>query len=215
MKNVVTRLRANTDTVLLIFDLTGVFVFAVEGALAAMKAELDVFGLLVLSFATALGGGMLRDLLIGATPPQCDQGLEVWSNCICRRGAVFCFSNLFQTVPVNLMLVLDAAGLALCAVAGVTKALDFNIHGMLAVLMGALTGVGGGTLRDLMLARVPNVLKSDIYAVAAIVGATVIVLGLKAQWPRTWVMMLGGVTCFVLRMVAVWQHWNLPKVMAH
>jgi uncharacterized membrane protein YeiH len=100
-------------------------------------------------------------------------------------------------------------------VAGVTKALDFNIHGMLAVLMGALTGVGGGTLRDLMLARVPNVLKADIYAVAAIVGATVIVLGLKVQWSRTWVMALGGATCFVLRMVAVWQHWNLPKVMAH
>ena len=128
---------------------------------------------------------------------------------------MFCFSNLFQTVPVNLMLVLDAAGLSLCAVAGVTKALDFKINGMLAVLMGALTGVGGGTLRDLMLARVPNVLKADIYAVAAIVGATVIVLGLKAGWTRTWVMLLGGMTCFVLRMVAVWEHWNLPKVMVH
>jgi len=75
---------------------------------------------------------------------------------------------------------------------GVTKALDFNIRGMLAVLMGALTGVGGGTLRDLMLAWVPNVLKADIYAVAAIVGATVIVLGLKVQWPRTRVMALGA-----------------------
>jgi uncharacterized membrane protein YeiH len=215
MKYLVTRLRANTDTVLLIFDLAGVFVFAVEGALAAMKAELDVFGLLVLSFATALGGGMLRDLLIGATPPNAIKDWRYGTTAFAGGAAVFCFSNLFQTVPVNLMLVLDAAGLSLCAVAGVTKALDFKINGMLAVLMGALTGVGGGTLRDLMLARVPNVLKADIYAVAAIVGATVIVLGLKAGWTRTWVMLLGGMTCFVLRMVAVWEHWNLPKVMVH
>lgn len=203
------------DVLLLAVDLVGTFVFAVEGAMAAIAAGLDLFGLMVLSFATALGGGIIRDLLIGATPPNSIRDWRYGATAFAGGGAVFCFYQFFQRVPAELMLTLDAAGLALFAVAGAMKALEFDIHPMLATLMAAITGVGGGTVRDLLLNRVPGVLQTDIYAVAAIVGAVVMLLGLKMRLPRGIAMSAGGICCFVLRMVALARHWNLPKVIGH
>jgi uncharacterized membrane protein YeiH len=201
------------DVLLLAVDLAGTFVFAVEGAMAAIAAGLDLFGLLVLSFATALGGGIIRDLLIGATPPNSIRDWRYGATAFAGGGAVFCFYQFFQRVPPDLMLTLDAAGLSLFAVAGAMKALEFGIHPLLATLMGAITGVGGGTVRDLLLNRVPGVLQTDIYAVAAIAGAVVMLVALKARLPRSITMIAGGVFCFTLRMVALARHWNLPKVM--
>jgi len=187
------------DRLLLVVDLIGTSVFAVEGALAGIDAGLDVFGLLVLSFVTALGGG-IRDWRYGATA-------------FAGGGAVFFFHPLFQRVPVHLMITLDAAGLALFAVAGVGKALEYGITPLLAIMMGAVTGAGGGTVRDVLLAQVPGVLHSDVYAAAALAGAIVLVVGLRLKMQRGVAMSLGAGVCFVLRMVAAWQHWNLPKVM--
>ena len=115
-------------------------------------------------------------------------------------------------IPAWFLLTADAAGLSLFAVAGAAKALDFHIHPMLAVLMGGITGVGGGTIRDVLLNRIPTVLHSDIYATAALLGATVMVVGLKLRMRPVLATSLGAVACFALRMFAVWQHWNLPKV---
>src|SRR5262249_13309111 len=95
---------------------------------------------------------------------------------------------------------------------GATKALDYGIHPFLAILMGGITGVGGGTARDILLARVPLVLRSDIYAVAALAGAAVTVAGLRANLPPVLMSVCGAIACFVLRVVAVWRHWNLPRV---
>ena len=203
------------DVVLLVVDLIGTFVFAVEGALAGIDAGLDVFGLLVLSFVTALGGGTVRDLLIGAVPPNSIRDWRYGATAFAGGGAVFCFYQSFQHVPQQLLITLDAAGLALFAVAGAGKALEFGINPMIAVLMGVLTGVGGGTIRDVLTTRVPGILNTDIYASAALAGATVMVIGLALKVPRTIAMTVGGVCCFVLRMVAVARHWNLPKVLAH
>lgn len=203
------------DFLLLVVDLMGVSVFAVEGAMAAIKAELDILGLLVIAFATALGGGMIRDLLIGAIPPNSVRDWRYPVAALLSGGAVFFFYQLFQQVPQELMIALDAAGLALCAIAGAGKAMEFGINPLLSVMMGAVTGVGGGTIRDILLNRVPNVLKSDVYAAAALAGALVVVLGLRWNLTRWAVMAAGAVVCFSLRMVAVWQHWNLPKVMVH
>jgi uncharacterized membrane protein YeiH len=105
---------------------------------------------------------------------------------------------------------MDAAGLSLFAVAGAAKALDYGIHPFLAVLMGGITGVGGGTVRDLLLARVLTVSRSDIYAVAALAGAAVMVAGLSAGLGPTLMTVAGAITWFVLRVVAFWRHWNLP-----
>ncbi|NYF89938.1 trimeric intracellular cation channel family protein [Tunturiibacter empetritectus] len=203
------------DVVLLAVDLVGTFVFAVEGALAGIRGELDLLGLLVVSFVTALGGGTVRDLLIGAVPPNSIRDWRYGATAFAGGGAVFCFYQSFQHVPQQLLITLDAAGLALFAMAGAAKALEFGINPMIAVLMGVLTGVGGGTIRDVLMTRVPGILNTDIYASAALAGAVVMVIGLALKVPRTIAMTVGGVCCFVLRMVAVARHWNLPKVIAH
>jgi uncharacterized membrane protein YeiH len=203
------------DVVLLAVDLVGTFVFAVEGALAGIRGELDLLGLLVLSFVTALGGGTVRDLLIGAVPPNSIRDWRYGAIAFAGGGAVFCFYQSFEHVPQQLLITLDAAGLALFAMAGAAKALEFGINPMIAVLMGVLTGVGGGTIRDVLLTQVPGILNTDIYASAALAGSALMVIGLALKVPRTIAMTVGGVCCFALRMVAVARHWNLPKVMAH
>lgn len=203
------------DFLLLTVDLLGTFVFAVEGALAGITAELDIFGLLVLSFVTALGGGTIRDLLIGAIPPNSIRDWRYATTAFSGGLAVFCFHGLFERVPVHLMVTLDAAGLALFAVAGTGKALDFGIHPLLAIMMGAVTGAGGGTVRDILLAQIPGVLHSDVYAAAALAGSIVVVIGVAMKLRKGWSMGFGAAVCFVLRMAAVRQHWNLPKVLIH
>lgn len=112
-----------------------------------------------------------------------------------------------------MILVLDAAGLSLFAVAGTEKALLYEMHPFIAILLGTITGVGGGTVRDIFLARVPNVLRADIYATAAMAGAAVMIASRKLRLSPTWAAVLGGTFCFVLRLVSVWRGWNLPKVM--
>jgi uncharacterized membrane protein YeiH len=158
---------------------------------------------------------MIRDLLIGAIPPNSIRDWRYPATAFVGGGAVFFFYEFFQGVPTGLMVTLDAAGLALCAIAGAAKALEFGISPLLAVLMGAVTGVGGGTIRDVLLTKVPGVLRTDVYAAAALAGAAVVVIGMKAKLPRAAVMTAGAVVCFTLRMVAVARHWNLPKVMVH
>ena len=205
----------NQDVVLLAVDLVGTFVFAVEGAMTAIRAELDLLGLLVLSFATALGGGVIRDVLIGAVPPNSIRDWRYGATAFAGGGAVFFFYQYVQRVPPGLIITLDAAGLALFAMAGAAKALEYGIHPLLATLLAAVTGVGGGTVRDVLLAHIPLVLNSDVYASAALAGAIVMLLLLHVKIRRSIAMSCGGVVCFALRMVAVWLHWSLPKVMVH
>jgi uncharacterized membrane protein YeiH len=103
----------------------------------------------------------------------------------------------------------------LFAVAGAAKALDFGIHPFIAVLMGGVTGVGGGTIRDIFLARIPTVLRADVYATAALAGAAVLVVSLRFKMNAKSATILGSVVCFALRVVSVWRHWNLPRLLPH
>jgi len=109
----------------------------------------------------------------------------------------------------------DAAGLSLFAIAGAQKALTYGINPFMATLMGTITGVGGGTIRDIFLAQVPAVLRSDIYATAAFAGAVVMILCRRMGLHPTLSAIVGGTFCFVFRMIAVWHQWNLPHVSAH
>ncbi|HVW76604.1 MAG TPA: TRIC cation channel family protein [Alloacidobacterium sp.] len=205
----------HSANLLLAIDLIGTFVFAVEGASAAIQGNLDVLGIMVLAFSTALGGGIIRDVLIGAIPPN---SIRDWRYPACAflGGAVVFFQSSFvNRVPASLITGLDAAGLALFAVAGAAKALDYNIHPFLAMLMGGITGVGGGTVRDVLLARIPSVLRSDVYAAAALAGAAAMILALKFKARPAVATTIGIAVCFTLRMVAVHEHWNLPKVALH
>ncbi|HEY4909679.1 MAG TPA: trimeric intracellular cation channel family protein [Methylomirabilota bacterium] len=197
---------------LVALDLAGVFVFALEGALAAMAAELDLLGVMVLAFATALAGGVIRDLLIGAVPPMAIRDWHYSVVAFVAAGLAFVLHGLVAQVPGTALMVLDAAGLSLFAMAGTEKALDYGIHQFIAMMMGAITGVGGGVVRDLLLAQVPAVLRTDVYATAALAGSVVMIGSRKVSMSPRMAAVLGGICCFVLRVVSVWQHWNLPRV---
>jgi uncharacterized membrane protein YeiH len=205
----------HSAALLLAIDLIGTFVFAVEGAMAAVQSSLDILGLMVLAFATSLGGGIIRDVLIGAVPPNSIRDWRYPAAAFAGGAVVFFQSSFVNKVPESLIVTLDAAGLALFAVAGAAKALDFNIHPLLATLMGGITGVGGGTIRDVLLARIPSVLRADVYAAAALAGAAATILSLRLKMRPAIATTIGIVVCFTLRMLAVHQHWNLPRVASH
>jgi uncharacterized membrane protein YeiH len=205
-------LNDKADKLLAAVDLAGTFLFALEGAIAAIHGDLDFLGMVVLAFVTAVGGGIIRDLLIGDVPPGAIRDWRYGTIALAGAATAFFFHQLVQDIPVMLMLTLDAAGLSLFAVSGAGKALEYDIHPVMAIVMGGITGVGGGTLRDLLLAEVPTVLRADVYATAALLGAAILVIGLKRNLPRVAVGVAGGLACFLFRMAAVWFHWNLPKV---
>jgi uncharacterized membrane protein YeiH len=195
---------------LYIVDLAGTLLFAIEGASAAITGKLDLLGLMVLAFATALGGGIIRDVLLGATPPNALRDWRYPAIAFVGAAVVFFFHQFVQEIPAQLLMVLDAAGLALFAVSGTEKAMLREMPPLVAVLLGGITGVGGGTIRDVLLARVPNVLHADVYATAALAGAATMVLCRRLRLTDTQSAFVGGVVCFVLRVVSVWLHWKLP-----
>jgi uncharacterized membrane protein YeiH len=177
-----------------------------------IAGHLDLLGIMVLSFATALAGGAIRDLLIGAVPPEAFQNWRYSVVAFSAAAFVFVLHHAVQQVPDTLLMVLDAAGLGLFAVAGTEKALAYGIHPFIAVQMGAITAVGGGMARDVLLAQVPSVLRTEVYATAALLGSAVLILCRKLKLSPVLAAVLGGTVCFLLRVVSVLQHWNLPKV---
>ena len=200
---------ANVATLTLILDLIGTFVFALSGASAGVKHKLDIFGVLVRSFAAANSGGIARDLLIGAVPPP---GLSDW-----RYIVVPLFAGLFTFFwyPVvdrlsSSVLVFDAAGLAVFAVSGAVKALAFHLGPLPSMLLGMLTGIGGGIARDILVAEIPTVLRAQLYAVAALAGAAVVVIGKKLNLPSEALAIVGASFCFSLRFIAIRRGWHLP-----
>ncbi|MEO8018950.1 MAG: trimeric intracellular cation channel family protein [Pseudomonadota bacterium] len=200
--------------VLLVLDLIGVFVFALAGATAAVRQRLDLFGVLVLSFATASAGGILRDLLIGAVPPAAFKDWRYLAAATLAGLITFIWHPLIERMR-NPVRVFDAMGLALFAVAGTQKALAYHLHPVMAALLGMLTGIGGGVMRDLLLSRVPVVFQSDIYALAALGGAAVVVFGDWQQWPPMVAAVGGAMLCLLLRILAMWFNWHLPSARNH
>jgi len=195
---------------LLVIDLIGVFVFALAGATAAVRQGLDLFGVLVLSFATASAGGILRDLLIGAVPPAAIQDWRYLAAALLAGLVTFIWHPQIERLR-NPVRVFDAAGLGLFAVAGTQKALAAGLHPLMAALLGMVTGIGGGVMRDLLLSRVPVVFQSDIYALAALAGAAVVVLGAWLHWPAGLTAIGGALLCFGLRILAMWFNWHVPS----
>jgi len=192
-------------------DFIGTFVFALSGAVAAAKRGLDVFGVLVLSIVAATTGGIIRDVLIGAIPPA---ALLDWRYLAISLTAgsltFFCLTVVDRLrSPVQLF---DAAGLAVFAVSGAQKALAYGLEPPMAALLGMLTGIGGGIARDIMLSEIPTVLRAELYAVAALAGAGVVVLGGSLDLPSTATTLAGVVLCLGLRLGSIYFGWRLPKV---
>ena len=198
-------------TLVLVLDLCGTFVFALSGAMAGIKHRFDLFGVLVLSFAAANSGGIMRDVLIGAVPPP---GIADWRYIavpILAGLATFHSAATVDRVKSSVQ-IFDAGGLALFAVAGATKAIAFHLGPVTAVLLGMLTGIGGGMVRDVLSAEAPSVLRGDVYAVAALAGAAVVVVGRALHLPSAPVTIVGAVLCFGLRFMAIRRGWRLPVV---
>lgn len=190
----------------LALDLLGVFVFALSGGLVAVKKGYDLFGVLVLAAAAALGGGVLRDVLIGAVPPV---GISDWRlfSAACAAGVVTFFFHPGVERIGGMVRVLDAAGLGAFAVAGSLKALELQTSSLTAVLVGVLTGVGGGALRDLLAGEVPQVLRQrELYATCALLGSTVVVVADRAGILVPAISLAAVLLVFGTRMAAIrWQ----------
>ena len=192
-----------------VLDLAGTFVFALSGAMAGVKHKLDVFGVLVLSFAAANTGGITRDILIGAVPPGAINDWHYLGVSLVAGIITFYFPSTI-TQRWNPVLLFDAAGLALFAVSGAHKALVYGLNPIMAILLGMLTGIGGGMARDVLLAEIPIVLRSDLYAVAALAGAAIVVIANMVQLPSGAAVLVGAALCFGLRVLAIKHHWRLP-----
>ena len=197
------------QTLLLVLDLVGTFVFAVSGAAKGVTKRLDLFGVLVLSFAAASAGGIARDVVIGAIPPAAISDWRYLAVAVLAGVMTFAWFPVIHRLR-SAVLVFDAAGLALFAVSGAQKALEFGLTPVMAALLGMLTGIGGGMTRDILVAEIPTVLRTELYAVAALLGAAVVVVGHVLQLPPTGVAIAGAVLCFGLRVVAIRRGWHLP-----
>ena len=192
-----------TSPVFLALDLTGTFAFALNGALTAIRvARLDIVGVITLGMFTALGGGMIRDILLGALPPATFQDWRYLAVAALGSLVAFVFGRGLERLSLPI-LVLDAAGLSLFAVSGALKGLDLGVGAAQAVILGAITGVGGGTLRDVLIREVPAVLTSGLYAIPALVGALLAVLGERIGLPGAPTAVVAAVVCFIIRMVGV------------
>lgn len=196
-------------TLVLVIDLAGTFVFALSGALAGVEERLDIFGVLVLSFATGTLGGIARDVLIGALPPASIGDWRYLATSLVA-GVLTFYGHRTLKQWRGSILVCDGAGLAFFAVSGAQKALAFRLGPAMAALLGVLTGIGGGMTRDVLLRQVPIVLRADLYAVAALAGAAIVVIARVARIPPPVGAVAGFLMCFGLRLLAIRRGWQLP-----
>lgn len=194
---------------LLVLDLVGTFVFAISGAAVGVQSGLDLFGVLVLSFATGNAGGITRDVMIGSLPPAAIADWRYLGVSVLAGLVTFFWYPLIDRMR-SPVLVFDAAGLALFAVTGTQKALVYRLNPVMAALLGMLTGIGGGMTRDVLARQIPVVLREDIYAVAALAGAATVVVGYVLHAPSAPMMLAGAAVCFALRLMAMLHGWHLP-----
>ncbi|MFC7497419.1 MULTISPECIES: trimeric intracellular cation channel family protein [unclassified Nocardioides] len=197
------------STTQVVLDLLGIFVFAITGALVGVRKGLDVFGVFVLAGTTGLGGGFIRDVLIGATPPA---ALEDWRYLVVPLVSgllAFMYHPAIGRMERSIN-VLDAFGLGFFCVTGALKALDFGLGPAAAALMGMATGIGGGMLRDLLASRVPVVFRGELYATPALAGSAVVVALAHTDLSYWTIALLGGGLCTVWRLLAIWRHWHAP-----
>lgn len=197
------------QTLIMLIEDGGTVAFAISGALAGMRRQLDLFGVLVLAVVTAVSGGIIRDVLLGSIPPD---AIKSWDSIAIALGAGL-LTLIFPSLMARLrypMRVFDAAGLGIFAALGAQKALAFGINWPMAAALGMVTGIGGGMLRDMLSAEVPMVLRAEIYALAALLAASIAV-GAQAVG----IAPLPGLTLaasfgFGLRMLALFRNWSLP-----
>jgi uncharacterized membrane protein YeiH len=191
-------------------DLMGTFAFGVSGALAGRKRRLDPFGIFVVAYATACGGGVVRDLCLGSLPPV---GLSDWRYLACvvlAAGVTMWMLPVLDHIK-DPVIWFDSLGLGLFAVVGAQKAMLFANNVEVALVLGVVAAVGGGVVRDVLLNRVPVILEKEIYALAALAGAAIQVIGQAMAWSPLFTPWIAIATCFVIRTLALRYSWSLPR----
>jgi uncharacterized membrane protein YeiH len=197
-----------SNVLLLILDLAGIAVFASTGALVGVRKQLDVFGVAVLAMITGLGGGVMRDVLLGSVPPN---ALDDWRYLVVPFATalvVFAFHPVFGRLEREVML-LDALGLSLFCVTGAVAADAAGLNVLSSSALGMLTGIGGGVMRDVVSGRVPVVFRGDLYATPAFAGALVASVVHAQDWSQWWYALAGGI-CLVWRVLALQRGWSAP-----
>ncbi len=201
-------------SVLLVLDLVGTFAFALNGALTAVRAaHVDVVGVVTLGMITAVGGGIIRDILLGALPPATFVDWRYLAVAAAGGLIAFLFSRGLSRF-VRTIDLLDAAGLSLFAITGAGKALELGVGPAQAIILGAVTGVGGGTVRDVLIRQVPSVLSSGLYAIPALVGAALVVVATSSgvnQVLGAPVALGAAGVCFGIRMVGLHFGLDAPR----
>lgn len=197
-------------TMLYILDLLGTAAFAASGAWVGVRQHMDLFGVLVLGVVTAVGGGTLRDLLLGDIPPFSLTNETYIYIAIAMAMIVFANRKRFQKVEKPL-LYLDAIGLSTFLVIGTTKALDFQMGMLGAILMGVMTGTAGGVVRDILANQVPLILRREIYASACIAGGSLLVVLEQSGAGRSTSALVAATTVISVRLLAIRYHWGLPR----
>jgi uncharacterized membrane protein YeiH len=196
-------------TLLLVLNLAGTFVFGLSGGLAGVQKRLDAFGVVVLAVVVGLAGGITRDLLIGVPP----QTFRDWRYLAVAAGAglvTFVAHAALRRLE-RPVLVLDAAGLALFCVTGASTALDHRVGTVEAIVLGAITGVGGGVLRDILVREIPVVLRAGLYAIPALVGAGIVAVAAKSGTHDLAVPLAGAAVCFLIRLAGIYFDLNVPR----
>lgn len=193
-----------------VMDLGATFVFAISGATRGVHRRLDLFGVLVVAWVAAVAGGIARDLLIGAIPPVAIADWRYLAIAVAAGLLGFFASNAIARLKTPVLL-FDAAGLCLFAVTGTQKALAFGLDPVMAAMMGMITCVGGGVARDLLTLQIPTVLRSELYAIAALAGAASVALGFWAGLPVLPTAIFGASICLFLRLMSMYRGWALPR----
>ncbi|TWI05390.1 trimeric intracellular cation channel family protein [Aerolutibacter ruishenii] len=196
-------------TLVLCLDLGGTFAFALSGAMVGIRRRLDLFGVLLLAYAASTAGGVGRDVMIDTVPPVALRDWRYLAVSVAAGGLAFFCTGVVKKLrdPVRVM---DAVGLAFFAVAGTQKALLYGAGPLGAALLGMMTGIGGGIVRDVLVREIPAVLRSEFYAIAALAGAACVVAGGLLRVPVLASAVVGGVVCFGLRMIGIRRGWQLP-----
>jgi uncharacterized membrane protein YeiH len=197
-----------SPTLILVLNLAGTFVFGLSGGLAAVRAKLDLFGVVVLAAVVGLAGGITRDVLIG-TPPATFRDWRYLA-AAAAAGLVCFFAGRALERAQRSVMIFDALGLGLFAVTGATKALQFGLGPVQAVLLGTITGIGGGMLRDVLLREIPTVLREGLYAIPALLAATVLVIAQEAGRTSPVFPVLGALVCVVVRLLGLRYEVNVP-----
>lgn len=198
-----------TSTLLLVLDIVGIAVFASSGALVGVEKKLDLFGVVFLAVGTGLGGGFMRDALLGATPAA---ALTDWRYITTPLvvGLVVFYVHPAVTKLARVLLLVDAAGLGLFAVAGARKAIDFGVGPVGACGVGMLTAIGGGIIRDVLVREIPTVLHREIYATAALAATLLVVIGDRLKFDDVAVSIVAVAVAFGVRVVSRWRKWSAP-----